>query len=171
MNFQKPLLALVFSSLFSLIPAQSFGKEQVLALPLASLTPEDTLNQYLAPMTEYGSGHRGIDLPARIGDQVFSPATGELSFVGKVGYRNVVSVKFGNSLTASMEPVCSEILEGTQVDIDQVIGFVCQPDQEYVWHCVESCLHFGTRSEAGYFSPLTLIGGLAPSKLAYYARG
>lgn len=167
----KALIFILFSSVLSLIPAQTSGKEQVLALPLEMLTPEDTLNQYLAPMTEYGPGHRGIDLPAIIGDQVLSPAAGVISFVGKVGYRNVVSVSFGSSLTASMEPVCSEILEGTQVSIGDEIGFVCEPDPEYIWHCIETCLHFGTRSEAGYFSPLALIGGLSPSRLVYQARG
>jgi hypothetical protein len=167
----KTLIFLVFSSVLSLIPAQTSGKEQVLALPLAMLTPADTLNHYLAPMTEYGAGHRGIDLPAIIGDRVLSPATGEISFVGKVGYRNVVSVNFGSSLTASIEPVCSEMLEGTPVTIGEDIGFLCEPDPEYVWHCIETCMHFGTRSEAGYFSPLTLIGGLSPSKLDYQARG
>jgi hypothetical protein len=167
----KALLFVVLISVMSLIPAQTSGKEQVLALPLAMLTPADTLNHYLAPMTEYGAGHRGIDLPAIIGDPVLSPATGEISFVGKVGYRNVVSVSFGSSLTASIEPVCSEILEGTPVTVGDDIGFLCEPDPEYVWHCIETCLHFGTRSEAGYFSPLTLIGGLSPSKLVYQARG
>jgi hypothetical protein len=167
----KALLFVVLSSVMSLIPAQTSGKEQVLALPLAMLTPADTLNHYLAPMTEYRAGHRGIDLPAIIGDPVLSPATGEISFVGKVGYRNVVSVKFGSSLTASIEPVCSEMLEGTPVTIGEDIGFLCEPDPEYVWHCIETCMHFGTRSEAGYFSPLTLIGGLSPSKLVYQARG
>jgi murein DD-endopeptidase MepM/ murein hydrolase activator NlpD len=122
-------------------------------------------------MSEYGEGHRGIDLATLVGDEVLSPADGEISFSGKVGYREVISVKFGNSLTASMEPVCSELVEGTQVFRGDVIGLVCQPDPEYVWHCEMTCLHFGTRSEAGYFSPLALIGGLSPSRLVYQARG
>jgi hypothetical protein len=171
MTVKKALIFFVISAVLSLIPAQSSGKEQILALPIALLTPADTLNQYLAPMTEYGSGHRGIDLPAVIGDRVLSPAAGVISFIGKVGYRNVVSVLFGNSLTASMEPVCSELLEGTAVSIGDDVGFVCEADPEYLWHCSEICLHFGTRSEAGYFSPLALIGGLSPSRLVYQARG
>jgi septal ring factor EnvC (AmiA/AmiB activator) len=122
-------------------------------------------------MTEYGEGHRGIDLATQVGEPVLSPADGEISFVGKVGYRNVISVRFGNSLTASMEPVCSDLVEGTFVLMGEEIGLVCEPDPEYIWHCSETCLHFGTRSEAGYFSPLALIGGLSPSRLVYQARG
>jgi len=152
-------------------PTQSAGQEPSLAMPLAAQTPDDTINQYVAPMTEYGEGHRGIDLAALIGDSVLSPADGIISFSGKVGFRNAVSVRFGASLTASMEPVCSSLVEGTEVLMGEVIGSVCQPDPEYLWHCEITCLHFGTRSDAGYFSPLALMGGLSPSRLAYQARG
>jgi hypothetical protein len=162
---------LLFCAPLTLFPSQSVGQEPTIALPLAFQFPEDTINQYLAPMTEYGEGHRGIDLASFIGEEVLSPANGVISFSGKVGYRNVVSVQFGNSLTSSLEPVCSDVVEGTEVLMGDVIGLVCQPDPEYLWHCEMSCLHFGTRSEAGYFSPLALIGGLSPSKLVYQARG
>jgi hypothetical protein len=152
MNIKKALVLLVIASTLAVSPANS-------------------INQYTAPMTEYGEGHRGIDLATQIGETVLSPADGEVSFVGKVGYRNVISVKFGNSLTASLEPVCSAMVEGTFVLMGEEIGLVCEPDPEYLWHCPGTCLHFGTRSEAGYFSPLALIGGLGPSKLVYQARG
>ena len=171
MPLTKAILMLLFCAPLTLFPSQSVGQEPTIALPLAFQFPEDTINQYLAPMTEYGEGHRGIDLASFIGEEVLSPANGVISFSGKVGYRNVVSVQFGNSLTSSLEPVCSDVVEGTEVLMGDVIGLVCQPDPEYLWHCEMSCLHFGTRSEAGYFSPLALIGGLSPSKLVYQARG
>jgi len=171
MDFKRTLFLSIISLILWLGPSESSGQEPVIELPIAFLAPVDTLNPYLAPMTEYGAGHRGIDLPAHIGTEILSPATGLISFVGKVGYRNVVSVSFGNSLTASLEPVCSDLSEGLAVTSGELIGMVCEPDPEYVWHCSETCLHFGTRTEEGYFSPLVLIGGLGPSKLAYYARG
>lgn len=171
MDIKKTLIILIIAPVLWIGPSQSSGQEPVIELPIAFLEPVDTINPYLAPMTEYGAGHRGIDLPADIGTEALSPATGLISFVGKVGYRNVVSVSFGNSLTASLEPVCSELSEGLAVSSGEVIGMVCEPDPEYVWHCSEICLHFGTRTEDGYFSPLALIGGLGPSRLAYYARG
>lgn len=171
MTFKKTLVLLLITSTLTVSPANSSVQERSLAMPLAFQGPEDTINHYIAPMTEYGEGHRGIDLPAQIGEPVLSPADGEISFVGKVGYRNVISVRFGNSLTASLEPVCSELVEGTFVLMGEEIGLVCEPDPEYLWHCSQICLHFGTRSEAGYFSPLALIGGLGPSRLVYQARG
>jgi hypothetical protein len=171
MSLAKPILLLLFCVPLTLSPSQSAGQEPTLAMPLVSQTPSDTINHYLAPMTEYGEGHRGIDLATFIGDEVLSPSNGEISFSGKVGYRDVVSVRFGSSLTASMEPVCSSLVAGPAVMMGDVIGLVCQPDAEYVWHCEMICLHFGTRTDAGYFSPLALIGGLSPSKLVYQARG
>ena len=171
MSLAKPVLLLLFCVPLTLSPSQSAGQEQSLAITLALQAPEDTINHYLAPMTEYGEGHRGIDLQTQLGESVLSPANGEISFSGKVGYRNVVSVRFGESLTASLEPVCSDLVQGTAVLMGDVIGLVCQPDPEYVWHCEMICLHFGSRSDAGYFSPLAIIGGLSPSRLAYQARG
>ena len=167
----KTLILLTILFPLGLVPSQAMTQELPLTMPLALLQPQDTLNHYVAPMTEYGEGHRGIDLPVLIGDPVLSPATGQISFSGKVGYRNVVSIQFGNSLTASIEPVCSDLLEGSNVVMGEEIGTVCDPDIEYLWHCEQTCLHFGTRSAAGYFSPLALIGGLSPSKLVYQARG
>lgn len=167
MNLNKPSFAAIIALITGFVPAQSSAEEPLLELPIAFLEPSDTLNPYLSPMTEYGSGHRGIDLPADIGTEVLSPATGIISFIGKVGYRNLISVEFGNSLTASLEPVCSEVSEGTAVTVGELIGVVCEPDPEYVWHCSSICLHFGTRTEEGYFSPLALIGGLGPSRLVY----
>ena len=171
MTTLRTLFLILITSTLAVSPANSSVQELPLAMPLAFQGPEDAINQYIAPMTEYGEGHRGIDLPAQIREPVLSPADGEISFVGKVGYRNVISVRFGDSLTASLEPVCSELVEGTYVLMGEEIGLVCEPDPEYLWHCSETCLHFGTRSEAGYFSPLALIGGLGPSRLVYQARG
>lgn len=171
MNIKKALFLLVIASTLAVSPANSSVQVLPLAMPLAFQGPEDTINHYIAPMSEYGEGHRGIDLATQIGEPVLSPADGEISFVGKVGYRNVISVRFGNSLTASLEPVCSAMVEGTYVRKGEDIGLVCEPDPEYLWHCSEICLHFGTRSEAGYFTPLALIGGLGPSRLVYQARG
>jgi hypothetical protein len=171
MTFKKTLFLVLIASMLTVSPADSSVQELPLAMPLAFQGPDDTINHYIAPMSEYGEGHRGIDLAAEIGEAVLSPADGEISFVGKVGYRNIISVRFGNSLTASLEPVCSDLIEGTLVWQGEDIGLVCEPDPEYLWHCSETCLHFGTRSDAGYFSPLALIGGLSPSRLVYQARG
>jgi hypothetical protein len=167
MNLALRVALASFSLLFAISPTKSSGLEEVLIMPLSSIGAEDTLNHYLAPMTEYGQGHRGIDLPANLSDLVISPASGQISFRGKVGFRDLITISFGNGFKASMEPVCSDLEENTFVEQGEVIGNVCLPDLEYVWHCSETCLHFGTRSERGYFSPLALAGDLSPSRLVY----
>jgi len=153
---------LAFTMLFISPESQA---EEAIDLPIEGLVSSDVINQYLGPETPYSAGHRGIDLPASLGTPIVSPATGTVSFVGQVGYRNLISIQFGASNTASLEPVCSELTEGMTVTIGEPIGVLCDAAPEYQWHCADFCLHFGTRNERGYFSPLALIGGLAPSRL------
>jgi hypothetical protein len=136
-----------------------------LIMPISGASALEVINQYEAPLTEYGAGHRGIDLEAPIGTEVIAPVSGEISFSGQVGYRESITIMFGNSLKASLEPVCSELIEGTRVLAGEVIGNVCEPDISYQWHCEFTCLHFGSRTDTGYFSPLALLGVLAPSRL------
>ena len=133
--------------------------------PITGLTASDLINQYQSPLTEYGAGHRGIDLPATMGSEVISPVSGEISFSGQVGYRDSISIKFAGTMWAALEPVCSDMAEGTLVSAGEPIGTVCQTNPNYQWHCEITCIHFGTRTEDGYFSPLALIGGLPVSRL------
>ncbi len=155
------LVSLMLGSL--LFPSQTVAKPIV--LPILGATAEDVINHYEGPLKPYGSGHRGIDLAVEIGTEVLAPAAGTISFSGEVGYRNTVTIKFGSSMSASIEPVCSDLPAGTYVGLGEPIGKVCLPDPNYQWHCYFSCIHFGTRTESGYFSPLALIGGLPSSRL------
>jgi hypothetical protein len=144
-------------------PAATASEPMV--LPITGLTASDLINQYQSPLTEYGAGHRGVDLPATMGSEVISPVSGEISFSGQVGYRDSISIKFAGTMWASLEPVCSDMAEGTLVSAGEPIGTVCQTNPNYQWHCEITCIHFGTRTENGYFSPLALIGGLPVSRL------
>lgn len=144
-------------------PAATASEPMV--LPITGLTASDLINQYQSPLTEYGAGHRGVDLPATMGSEVISPVSGEISFSGLVGYRDSISIKFAGTMWASLEPVCSDMAEGTLVSAGEPIGTVCQTNPNYQWHCEITCIHFGTRTEDGYFSPLALIGGLPVSRL------
>ena len=154
-----------FFALTAVFISPASNAEEAIDLPIEGLVSSDVIRQYLGPETPYSAGHRGIDLPAELGTQIVSPATGMVSFVGQVGYRNLISIQFGSTNTASLEPVCSELTEGMTVTIGEPIGVLCDGALEYEWHCPSYCLHFGTRNEQGYFSPLALIGGLPPSRL------
>lgn len=117
----------------------------------------EQVNPYQAPVTQYGSGHRGIDFVIPLGDQVSSPQAGEVHFAGKVVDRYIVTIKTETGYLASFEPVCSDLALGTRVLAGEVIGTHCQAMPEYQSHC-ESCVHFSARSNFGYISPLYLMG-------------
>jgi hypothetical protein len=158
----RSLISLAFL-LSSLSFSSNTGFEPMI-LPINGLIPQDVINQFEAPLRQFGSGHRGIDLPAALGTEVLAPVIGLISFSGTVGYRESVTITAGD-IRYSMEPVCSDLVEGTEVHLGEVIGHVCEPDASYQWHCESACLHFGTRNSEGYFSPLFLFGELAPSRL------
>ena len=122
------------------------------------------VNRYLAPQSEYSAGHRGIDLAGELDEPVYAPEAGEISFIGKVGYRNVLSLetRLGK---ITFEPVCSELPVGYPVIQGEAIGRLCQPDAEYLWHCQLSCLHLGLITETGYLSAERFIFGMSPSRL------
>ncbi|NDC19229.1 MAG: M23 family metallopeptidase, partial [Microbacteriaceae bacterium] len=106
---------------FSSVNPASVASEP-LVMPISGASHLDVINQYEAPLSEYGTGHRGVDLAAPIGTEVIAPVSGEISFSGQVGYRESITILFGNSFRTSLEPVCSEFIEGTPVLAGDVIG-------------------------------------------------
>jgi hypothetical protein len=117
----------------------------------------EQLNQYQAPITKYGAGHRGIDVFVPLGDPVSSPQSGEVHFIGKVVDREVITIKTEAGYLATFEPVCSSLEKGAKVLAGEVIGTHCQAMLDYKNHC-ENCVHFSARSDFGYLSPLYLMG-------------
>ena len=121
------------------------------------------INPYISPETKYSAGHRGIDLQGYLDAEVLSPVTGEVSFVGQVGFRNLITISFAD-YKISLEPVCSTLLVGDQVSKSQVIGTICEIAPEYQWHC-SYCLHMGLRNQSGYLTPEMYLRDMPPSRL------
>jgi hypothetical protein len=89
-----------------------------------------------------------------------------VSFVGKVVDRQVLSLSHQGKVVSSYEPVCSSLVVGQQVAAGELVAEVCEADQGYLQHCAEKfCLHFSTRQDGEYLSPLWFTGELAPSIL------
>jgi hypothetical protein len=151
------LLVIIISALQPSRPAD------VWAEPIPYLQAE-LQEGYLAPVTRFGSGHRGIDFYAELGQFVRAPQAGVIHFTGKVVNRQVVTVLTDNGKRASFEPVCSGLVIGTRVQAGEVIGRHCLPDESYEYHC-ESCVHASARDPFGYLSPLFLYGWSRPSVL------
>ncbi len=119
---------------------------------------------YEAPKTEYGAGHRGVDLELAIGTEITAPTAGSLYFKGLVVDREVVTIRTTGGYLASFEPACTNLNLGDRVNQGEVIAWHCQRGKNYEYHC-NSCVHFSARSDYGYISPDYLLGNLEPSVL------
>ncbi|MCU1571129.1 MAG: peptidase [Naasia sp.] len=118
--------------------------------------PRPILRGYSGPATRYASGHRGIDIAAPVGSAVHSPADGIVSFAGTVVDRPVLSIRHGDGLVSSFEPISAGAAVGTSVVAGQVVGTVAPSSG----HCPPGCVHFGVRRDGEYLSPLMLLGGV-----------
>lgn len=146
-----------------LFPTPSVGDQPDWIPPVVG---SETINSYLAPDKPFGSGHRGVDYEASLGQGVFAPASGTVSFVGKVVDRQVLSLSHDGNLVSSYEPACSSLAVGQQVATGDLIAEVCEPEQNYVPHCTNTqCMHFSVRKNGEYLSPHWFTGELSPSVL------
>jgi hypothetical protein len=101
-----------------------------------------------------------------LGQGVFAPADATVSFVGNVVNRQVLSLSHQGKVVSSYEPVCSSLVVGQEVAAGDLVAEVCEASQDYAQHCLEIlCLHFSTRQDGEYLSPLWFTGELDPSVL------
>ena len=123
--------------------------------------PHPVLRPFVAPEHAWSPGHRGIDVGAAVDAVVLAPDDGVVHFSGVVVDRPVLSLRHGDGVLSSVEPVASELARGDVVERGQPIG-VLRPG-----HCAEgpSCLHLGARIDGAYVSPLLFLGGGEPSIL------
>jgi murein DD-endopeptidase MepM/ murein hydrolase activator NlpD len=116
--------------------------------------PHPIVRPYVAPATEYGPGHRGIDIRAPAGSVVRAPAAGVVHFAGFVVDRPVLSIAHPGGVLSSFEPVSATVAAGDHVRGGQVIGVLL------AGHCETPCLHLGARIFGEYVNPLLFLGDL-----------
>ncbi|WP_449279737.1 M23 family metallopeptidase [Leucobacter sp. GX0328] len=163
-----PLLG-ALCALLVLTPVQPAAEpeETAAALPVASLAasarerwapplarPVDVSGPYRAPPHKYGSGHRGIDLPARPGETVIAPASGEVAFAGTVVDRGTVTVRIDDRTLVSIEPVTDALAAGSEVRRGARLATVSSGG-----HCAAECVHVGVRIEGEYVNPMRFFAG------------
>ncbi|MEV0256384.1 M23 family metallopeptidase [Streptomyces sp. NPDC050732] len=109
------------------------------------------------PATDYGAGHRGVDLAAPVGSAVRAVAGGRVSFAGRVAGRGVVSVELAGTgdppLRTTYEPVRTTLKKGDRIAAGAPLGFLEPP----TGHCPTSCLHWGLRRAETYLNPMSLL--------------
>ncbi len=109
------------------------------------------LRNFRAPLTPWGSGHRGLDLAAT-SDQVIAPTSGRVSFSGWVANRPVVTITTDRGHRVSMEPVSTDIEPGERVRAGDSLGVL------HEGHCASLCVHIGLRIGDHYRSPKRELG-------------
>ena len=130
--------------------------------PLAP--PLELVRGFRAPLTDYGAGHRGIDMAALDGVDLLAPTDGQIFYAGLVAAKPVLTIATVSGLKVSLEPACASKPVGRRVSAGAVIGVVC--GSGYSSHCAPRlCVHFSVRNARGYLSPLYLMGQAAPSRL------
>lgn len=124
------------------------------------ISPPRLTAAFEAPPTPYAAGHRGVDLAATPGQAVVAPTAGILSVAQVVVDRPVVTIKVGEHLLVSMEPVDASIPLGSAVAPGQPVGVIAAGG-----HCDGACVHLGVRVDGEYVSPLLFLAAVPPAVL------
>ena len=118
------------------------------------------------PNSDWGAGHRGIDLAALDGDPLLAPVDSTIELAKKVFGRDVIVLRHSPDLTSEFEPACllSSLKTKDRVSKGEMFGRVCFGSGKS--HCSSDCFHWGVRtSNRGYLSPQRFLEELVPSRL------
>jgi murein DD-endopeptidase MepM/ murein hydrolase activator NlpD len=120
------------------------------------------IEEFDHPDSEYGPGHRGIDLATLVGAPVTAVGAGVVSFAGRVAGIDVVTVDHGAE-RSTYQPVAAAVSVGDQVDAGEAIGTVALGP----FHCASPCLHLGriTQGDDEYLDPLDRLAGRSRIRL------
>ncbi|MEP6851225.1 MAG: M23 family metallopeptidase [bacterium] len=140
------------------LPAPSVGLGTMYRSPVDQLR---VLRPFQPPRTQYGPGHRGVDLALAAGGLVRAAATGVVSFAGPVAGRGVVVVLHPDGIRTEYEPVAAAVQRGAAVAAGQTIGTL----RGLHAGCAGPCLHWGARRGEVYIDPLGLLRPLGPVRL------
>lgn len=127
------------------------------------LSPEPAVvTPFQPPSSDYGPGHRGVDLAASAGQQVLAAGPGVVVFAGIVAGQGVVSIDHDGELHTTYEAVTPTVTVGTQVYQGQPIGLTTAGHPGCP---VAVCLHWGVRRGEEYLNPLALIRTVSAIRL------
>ncbi|MGL5930336.1 MAG: murein hydrolase activator EnvC family protein, partial [Dermatophilaceae bacterium] len=117
------------------------------------------LREFVAPRSEYGPGHRGLDLGGSAGAAVRAVDDGVVTHAGQVAGRGTVTVRHDSGLESTYEPLDVQVARGDRVSTGAPLGML-SVSAGAVAHCGTAvCLHLGARREASYLDPLPLLSG------------
>lgn len=117
---------------------------------------------YDPPPKRWMPGHRGVDLVAAPGQEILAPASGVVSFSGKVVDREVLTITTEDGYRISFEPVADPLPRGSPVTRGQPVA---RRHEDRPHEPCGTCLHLGVRSGEDYLNPLLFLMDLQPSVL------
>lgn len=168
----KPAILALLPLLLPVAPAAAparpvsrlpFGQSQATETPRGvwPLDPHEVVRRFDPPDSQWGSGHRGVDLRGRPAEPVRAALAGVIRFAGVLAGRGVVVVGHGDTRT-TYEPVTATVHVGQRVTSGQLIGTLTAVQS----HCrPAACLHWGWLRGAEYLDPLLLVGEARPIRL------
>ena len=110
------------------------------------------------PTSDYGAGHRGVDLAAPPGAVVLAAAPGVVDFAGPLAGRTVVSVRHADGLRTTYEPLDSVAVRRGQAVIGGApLGTLAAGHPGCLAPAGDACLHWGALRGADYLDPLSLL--------------
>lgn len=116
--------------------------------------PAEVLHPFDPPEQRWLPGHRGVDLAAEPGQEVYAAGSGRVRFVGTVAGTPLVSVAHG-ALHTTYLPVESTLTRGDPLSAGDVLGTLATGPV----HCRDRpCLHWGMLRGRVYLDPLGLLG-------------
>ena len=116
------------------------------------------------PAQRWEAGHRGVDLLAEPGQEVFAAGAGTVSYAGVLFGRQVVAIDHTapgrDTLRTTYEPVDPAVRVGDRVHAGELIGHIATDTT--VSHCApRACLHWGLVRGFGhaerYLDPSALL--------------
>lgn len=123
--------------------------EWVVPLPVSL----ELVRPFDPPAQRWLAGHRGVDLRAPTGTEVFAAGPGRVVFAGHLVDRPLVSVEHPGGIRLTYEPVLPTVSVGDQVAAGDILGTVAGG------HPGET-LHWGARwGRSDYVDPLGLLLG------------
>lgn len=157
------LLALVAPPVTALANSASGAGPPVGSTPAAPFSwplapPHPVLREFQEPVSQWGPGHRGVDLGGVPGERVYATADGVVVFAGHLVDRGVVSIDHdvgGGRLRTTYEPIAPNVTAGQRVRAGELIGRLRPGHPECAG--APACLHWGVRRGEEYLDPLALV--------------
>ena len=123
------------------------------------------LRAYDPPATQYGSGHRGIDVACALGAPIIAVAAGVVTFAGPVGGQRYVTIDHGSGLSSTYSYLGSLLVKKGQSVAQGTAIATCGSGHpgSTIPH-----VHLGARrTDGSYVDPLLL---LAPADVSSFVH-